>query len=71
MEVERQRREEEEKKQHEEYMLMKEAFTVDEEGTHEEELNQDVSQTLIKIHIPYKCKFWIISFVSSGGEYCL
>ena len=36
-------KEEEEAREHEEYLKLKEAFTVDEEGTHEAELSQDVS----------------------------
>ena len=39
-------KEEQEKREHEEYLKLKEAFTVDEEGTHEAELNQDVASVL-------------------------
>ena len=35
-------KEEQEQREHEEYLKLKEAFTVDEEGTHEAELSQDV-----------------------------
>ena len=42
-EEEKKRKEEEEAREYEEYLKLKEAFSVDEEGTHEAELNQDVS----------------------------
>lgn len=51
-EEERQRKEEQEKREHEEYLKLKEAFTVDEEGTHEAELNQD-SESLLQEFINY------------------
>ena len=41
-EEERVRKAEEERKEHEEYLKLKEMFSVDEEGTHEEEISADV-----------------------------
>jgi hypothetical protein len=48
-EEEKKRKEEEEAREYEEYLKLKEAFSVDEEGTHEAELNVDVSL------IPFSC----------------
>ena len=42
-EEERVRKAEEERKEHEEYLKLKEMFSVDEEGTHEEDMSADVS----------------------------
>ena len=42
-EEEKKRKEEEEQREYEEYLKLKETFTVEESGTHELELNQDVS----------------------------
>ena len=36
------RKAEEERREHEEYLKLKEMFSVEEEGTHEEELSADV-----------------------------
>ena len=51
------RKAEEERKEHEEYLKLKEMFSVDEEGTHEEDMSADVRVLyfgvllIIKIHV--------------------
>ncbi|ELU04147.1 hypothetical protein CAPTEDRAFT_219590 [Capitella teleta] len=51
-EDEKKRKEEEEAREYEEYLKLKEAFSVDEEGTHEAELNED-TESLLQEFINY------------------
>jgi len=51
-EEEKKLKEEEEKREYEEYLKLKESFIIEEEGTHEEELNQD-GESLLTEFINY------------------